>query len=313
MSTPSSKSSNYKSDNNPMTDLLHCMICFSRPAGRNKFFIASCGHTFCHACVAENLSHPWSKCKKCGKEGTRLLEINSSLPPEVRELFLPLDQTLNTFIKDINRTLDFQSGHRNRMMKQLRAKKEQLEKLEHFCKIEMKKKEAYKQEMIKLQEFKKKAVSVMQELKKQNEMTERKKGPHNATILASNFQTPGPGKHRSFVTSTPIVNDSVNVSGSDISMSFSAATGYAISDGCGDDVDMLVNGTSNCKISSKKSENSSMLLNCLPPLSKKRSIEQPKFVELKTHPTPPTFKTPIVKKTRLDVGARSHPLSFKGF
>ncbi|CAI4231661.1 unnamed protein product [Auanema sp. JU1783] len=290
-----------------MADLLHCMICFVRPAGRNKFFISSCGHVFCEKCTDDDILLPWSTCKKCHNPEARLLEINSSLPPEVRDLFLPLEETLESFLKDLNRTLKFQENHRNRMMKHLAGKGDQVEKLQKYCKTEVKKQEAYRQEVAKLEEFKRKAVN---EIRRLNHKNKAKKIPDpNTTILASNLQPPVSRRKPSFVTSTPLISNHSSTAMDDLQFDLDIRLPMCDGDDGDDDdneINNMISATSNCRVTPREPPPLVRKYTLNPQACKKRAVRPEQFVEPQRFPSS-AYRTPTTKKTRMDVGAFAQP------
>ncbi|KAL6742709.1 hypothetical protein Aduo_015832 [Ancylostoma duodenale] len=145
------------------------------------------------------------KCKVCQKDNPQILEINRNLKPQLLELFTPLTDGFSKVVRDIGRISDFQNGHRQRLIRHLHIKSCNFEKLQTFCKEEIKKKNQYKQDFHRLSvEYKKKCEETTELKAKINKMK-------NTTLELNDvthdpFRTPVSGEvrdQRSFLTSTP--------------------------------------------------------------------------------------------------------------
>ncbi|XGW06441.1 hypothetical protein V3C99_016609 [Haemonchus contortus] len=184
-----------------MSNLVHCMVCFTFPVPDLKFYLSSCGHVVCFKCVQKGALA--LKCKVCQKDNPQVVEINSSMKPELRELFTPM-QSFSSVVDEINQVLDFQNGHRMRLMKHLQSKSSSVETLQRACKEEMRKKNQYKADLQRISiEYKKKCketIALKDQIVKMNSCA------LNLNDLTSDpFRTPvmEKGKPRSFTTSTP--------------------------------------------------------------------------------------------------------------
>ncbi|VDO30865.1 unnamed protein product [Haemonchus placei] len=63
-----------------MSNLVHCMVCFTFPVPDLKFYLSSCGHIVCFKCVQKGALA--LKCKVCQKDNPQVVEINSNMKPE---------------------------------------------------------------------------------------------------------------------------------------------------------------------------------------------------------------------------------------
>ncbi|CAJ0591213.1 unnamed protein product [Cylicocyclus nassatus] len=199
-----------------MSSFVHCMVCFVFPTQDLKFFLSGCGHVACYKCVEKGSMT--IKCKVCMKDNPQILEINRNLKPELVELFTPLSDGFSKVARDLTRIIDFQYGHRQRLMRHISQKNDNFEKLQNFCKEEIRKKNQYKQELYRIRTDYKRKCEEAEQLKA------RLSKMQNCTLNLNDmthdpFRTPISGKppdQRSFLTSTPY-GRSTDVSESTIS------------------------------------------------------------------------------------------------
>ncbi|VDO18318.1 unnamed protein product [Heligmosomoides polygyrus] len=153
-----------------MSNFVHCMVCFVFPSEGVKFYLSSCGHIACVKCVQKGSMT--LSCKVCLKDNPQILEINRNLKPELRELFTPLDD-FSKIVHEIGQVLDFQDAQRQHLMRHLQTKNNTFDKMQEFCKEEMKKKTQYKEALMRAKVEYKKKCDEIQELKSKLNKMER--------------------------------------------------------------------------------------------------------------------------------------------
>jgi len=81
-----------------------CNLCFnSQVEGKQTFFITSCSHVFCSACLT---NHP-SFCRLCNNQ-CKVLEVNEQMPSEVKMFFE--DSSIQRMIQSVEKINSFQEN-----------------------------------------------------------------------------------------------------------------------------------------------------------------------------------------------------------
>ncbi|KAJ1352926.1 hypothetical protein KIN20_009436 [Parelaphostrongylus tenuis] len=193
------------------------------------------------------------KCKVCQKDNPQILEINRNLKPELADLFTPLTPGFSKITRDVGYTFDFQNTHRQRLIRHLQSKSSNFERLQQFCKDEIKKKNQYKQDLQRVKlEYKKMCEEAMRLKATIANISNRTSSLNDLTH--DPFRTPVTGRvpqQRGFVTSTPYNNSEDLTEGNifttnqtDSSASFSAAGIPVVSVDSGGEVSKLAHMTS---------------------------------------------------------------------
>ncbi|KJH53684.1 hypothetical protein DICVIV_00113 [Dictyocaulus viviparus] len=124
---------------------------------------------------------------------------------KLRDLFTPLTSGFSKIARDVGHAFDFQNGHRQRLIRHLQAKSCNFDKLQQFCKDEIRKKNQYKQDLLRIKaEYKKKCEEAMELKAKIANISNRTTSIGDTSN--NPFRTPTCGAkvpHRSFITSTP--------------------------------------------------------------------------------------------------------------
>lgn len=310
-----------------MSNFVHCMVCFVFPSEGVKFYLSSCGHIACVKCVQKGSMT--LSCKVCLKDNPQILEINRNLKPELRELFTPLDD-FSKIVHEIGQVLDFQDAQRQHLMRHLQTKNNTFDKMQEFCKEEMKKKTQYKEALMRAKVEYKKKCDEIQELK--SKLNKMERCSSNLSDLTHDpFRTPMPPGHRSFTTSTPYNNPRHRVEDvtqstthgtthqTDTSTSFSAAGIPLVPMDSGGEVAGLARMTSAmCRDSSSHiQQRSSTVFGSsdrffqVSETTDKTSNTRGNGACTFTSDDSNSGKTPATKKSRLDIMSRTQPLPMK--
>ncbi len=102
---------------------LHCNRCGKKPDKITPLFLTSCGHTYCRSCTA--ICSGNSKCHVCPNVEIRTAEINSSLKPELKTVFLDVVEEISNF----QRIVSFQMGQYKHLVKSLQKRNNSLQEM----------------------------------------------------------------------------------------------------------------------------------------------------------------------------------------
>ncbi|WKY12394.1 hypothetical protein Q1695_003740 [Nippostrongylus brasiliensis] len=321
-----------------MSNFVHCMVCFVFPVEGVKFFLSTCGHVACVRCVQKGAMT--LKCKVCRKDNPQILEINRNLKPHLREMFTPLVD-FSTISRECANMEKIQLGKE----KELRGR---FEKLQQFCKEQMGKKQQYKERCSRLEAEYKKKYQEAEELK--NKIAIMKNSSMRRVHMVPSlficclddlthdpFRTPMLPSRRSFTTSTPFKHPHHRAADAtestihathqtDTTGSFSAAGIPVMSMDSGGEVSTLARMTSAmCRDSTasndtwQNNKSTSSILHgderIFPPSAKGHHGEEKPST---SHNVGTSVindnsgtKTPVTKRSRLDIMSKTQPLPMK--
>ncbi|CAD5232343.1 unnamed protein product [Bursaphelenchus xylophilus] len=75
---------------------VHCNICGTMPSSKISYFVASCGHIACQACVGKGLLNVCYICKKSGK----ITRLTPKMDDKIKRFFTDPTQMLQQLISD---------------------------------------------------------------------------------------------------------------------------------------------------------------------------------------------------------------------
>ncbi|XP_054162352.1 uncharacterized protein LOC128960305 [Oppia nitens] len=104
-----------------MSDFIHCNIClhYGLTDQRIKYYLTQCEKVMCSECLNTAIH----KCAKCGPNTCRWIELNSTTKPDIQLCF----QDITSQFRRLEKVENFQKQQRNRLIKGLIARNQQLD------------------------------------------------------------------------------------------------------------------------------------------------------------------------------------------
>ncbi|CAI2352752.1 unnamed protein product [Caenorhabditis sp. 36 PRJEB53466] len=154
-------------------DSLHCFNCHSFPSKDTEFFVTNCMHIFCATCKKSAEPEPPengaqtepSKCTECEKGPLKFMKIGPDMPAQVKQMFLPVTDDIQTIGRNMNRIITFQNWQRANLLSGLTKKERAFDRLRTAWQDEKSEKEQYKRKLEEMRKMLKKQKSELTELK----------------------------------------------------------------------------------------------------------------------------------------------------